>query len=328
MTRKVAILGGSGYTGRELLRLLAHHPHLEVHALMSARPGATPTPPELPVDPVVDPFDADRLAGCDGVFLGTPHGAAAPLARIALDAGCRVVDLSADFRLSDPAVYARTYGAEHPATDLLDGAVYGLSEHARERVAASRLVANPGCYPTSILLPLIPLHRAGLLADDTIVADSKSGASGAGGQPKPRTVFGAVHDNFLAYGVGTHRHTPEIHAHLGSDRVVFVPHLLPVFRGILSTLYLPPAEGVRAAQVRACLAEAYAGEPFVTVFERGMPELDRVQRTNECHIAVADAGDRVVAVSCIDNLVKGAAGQAIQNMNLALDLPETMGLRP
>ena len=327
--KRVAVLGATGYTGKEVLRLLRRHQEIELAHSMTARAGAAPEPPALPVDPVVEALDLARLAGVDGVFLCTPHGAAAELAAHCLGLGCKVVDLSADFRLRDPAVHARTYGHAHPQPALLREAVYGLTEHARERVRHARLVANPGCYPTSVLLPLLPLLRAGLVdLAAGVIADSKSGVSGAGKALSERTHFGNVSDNFLAYAIGTHRHTPEIHQELGTDRLTFVPHLLPVFRGILSTIYLRPAAGRGAADLRACLHEVYAKEPFVKVFASGLPELNRVQLTNECHLAVEAGQERVVVVAAIDNLVKGAAGQALQNMNLMLGLPETMGLLP
>jgi N-acetyl-gamma-glutamyl-phosphate reductase len=326
--KTIAIVGASGYTGRELLALAARHPRLRATVVMTARAGAQPEPPAFPNDPRIDALDLQRLADVDGVFLCTPHGAASEVARAALALGKKVVDLSADFRLRDASAYLRAYGSPHPAPELLQQAVYGLTEHTRERVQQAWLVANPGCYPTSILLPLAPLLAAGLLdRDATIVADAKSGVSGAGKNASARTHFGATHENFLAYGVGVHRHTPEIHLHAGTERIVFVPHLLPVFRGILATIYVRPAAGVDAAVIRGALREAYAGEPFVRVFERGLPELNRVQHTNECHVAVAPAGDLVVLVSAIDNLVKGAAGQALQNLNRMLGLEETAGLR-
>jgi len=331
--KRACILGASGYTGRELARLLQHHPALELDGFMSAREpnqdgtGEKPEPPDLEVDRPVEPLDWKRVERADGVFLCTPHGTSAELARRCLALGKHVVDLSADFRLKDPANYARTYGHAHVAPELLPRAVYGLTERARDAVASARLVANPGCYPTSILLALQPLLAAGLVdVRAPIVCDSKSGTSGAGKTPSARTLFGNVHENFLAYGVGTHRHGPEIRQELGLENVVFTPHLLPVFRGILSTIYVTPNAGVSAASARACLAAAYAGERFVRVFERGLPELNRVQLTNECHIAAADSGPCLVLVSAIDNLVKGASGQALQNMNLMLGLEETAGL--
>ena len=325
--KRVAIVGATGYTGQEVLRLLRAHPAMQVDLVMGSRAGVEPEPPALPFDPIVMPLDLDALQYVDGVFLCTPHGASAELARQCLERGAKVVDLSADFRLKDRNLYERVYGHPHPAPELLAEAVYGLTEHARAAVAQARLCANPGCYPTSILLPLLPLLREGLLdASAPIVADAKSGTSGAGKKPSERTHFGSVHENFLAYGVGTHRHAPEIAQEAGSERIVFVPHLLPVFRGILSTIYVRPRAGVVAKDVLACLDEAYATEPCLRVYGRGLPELNRVQMTNYCDIGVAACGELVVVVSAIDNLVKGAAGQAVQNMNLMLGVHETAGL--
>jgi N-acetyl-gamma-glutamyl-phosphate reductase len=326
--KQVAVVGASGYTGRELLRLCARHPHLRVAAAMTARPGAQPEPPQFPGDPPIAALDLGALRSVEGVFLCTPHGAASEIARAALAAGRKVVDLSADFRLRSPAVYERTYGAPHPAPELLGEAVYGLTEHARGAVARARLCANPGCYPTSILLPLLPLLQHRLLDERApIAADCKSGASGAGKAPGERTHFGNVHENFCAYGVGTHRHLPEIWQQAGTERIAFVPHLLPVFRGMLSTIYVTPAAGASAATLRSCLVEHYAREPFVRVYADGQPELRAVQHGNQCHLAVAACGPLVVITSAIDNLVKGASGQALQNMNLMLGLPETDGLQ-
>jgi N-acetyl-gamma-glutamyl-phosphate reductase len=325
--KSCAIVGASGYTGRELLDLLSRHPRLRATVVMTARAGAAPEPPAFPNDPTIDALDLDRLAAVDGVFLCTPHGAASAIAKAALAHGKMVVDLSADFRLRDPALYERVYHAAHPAPELLAEAVYGLTEHRRAAVAAARLVANPGCYPTSVLLPVLPLRQAGLLDERApIIADSKSGTSGAGKAPSERTHFGAVHENFCAYGVGVHRHAPEIQQEAGTQNLVFTPHLLPTFRGILSTLYLTPNAGVTADAVRECLRARYADEPFVRVYDKGQPELRCVQRTNQCHIAVAASGPLVVVTSAIDNLVKGASGQALQNMNLMLGLPEGDGL--
>lgn len=318
------VVGASGYAGRELCGLVEGHPELELSARMTSRADADPA--RLSAEGL-DALEPGRFGEADVVFLCTPHGAAASAARAALDAGARVVDLSADFRLRDPAVYSATYGEEHPAPELLAEAVYGLTERAREEVSGARLVANPGCYPTSILLPLIPALEAGLIEPGrAIVADSKSGVSGAGKAPTEVTHFGSVHENFRAYGVGTHRHTPEIHQGAGTHEVVFVPHLLPCFRGILSTLYLPPTAGVDATRVRTALQAAYADEPFVRVLEDGVPALADVQRTNRCWMGVAQAGNSVVVVSALDNLVKGAAGQALQNANGMLGLPEATGL--
>ncbi|MBL8863175.1 MAG: N-acetyl-gamma-glutamyl-phosphate reductase [Planctomycetes bacterium] len=325
--KSVAILGASGYTGRELARLLARHPSLRLAGAFSAREGDPGTAPELPGDLAVEPLDWKRIAACDGVFLCTPHAASAALARQVLALGPQVVDLSADFRLPEAALYERVYEHRHPAPELLSEAPYGLTELARAAVRAARLVANPGCYPTATLLALKPLVEAGLVdTSRTIVVDAKSGVSGAGKNPSARTHFGASHENFLAYGVDGHRHAPEIRLHAGAPELVFVPHLLPVFRGILATIYVHPCPGADAASLRACLAERYAGERFVRVFDRGQPELNRVQATNECHVALAQQGPVVVLTSAIDNLGKGASGQALQNMNLMLGLDEAAGL--
>lgn len=319
--KSVAIVGASGYTGRELLRLLERHKHLSAGVVMSSRPeGSSDQGRKL------EPLNAARFADVDGVFLCTPHGMTSALAQAAVQTGRPVVDLSADFRLRDKDAFAAIYEQVHQAPELLAEAVYGLTEHNRTAVSKAKLVANPGCYPTSVLLPLLPLQQHNLLARGaTIIADSKSGVSGAGKQPKDRTHFGNVHDNFLAYGIGTHRHAPEIAQELGQS-IVFTPHLLPTFRGILSTIYVTPPPGVTADAIRSCLCEQYGKEPFVTVYQDGTPELHDVQLSNQCHIAVHDSGPLVVITSAIDNLVKGASGQALQNMNLMLGFAETEGL--
>lgn len=323
--KRACVVGATGYAGRELCGLLARHPYLELTTRMSTRPGAASD-----ARPDLAALDPAALGEFDAVFLCTPHGAAAPLAQAALEGGATVVDLSADFRLRDPALYRATFGVDHPCPNLLDAAVYGLTEHARPALTGARLVANPGCYPTAVLLGLLPLLRAGLV-DDTapIVADAKSGVSGAGKSPSEITHYANVHENFRAYAVGTHRHTPEIQQAAETDRVVFVAHLLPCLRGILATLYLQPADGANAAQMRECLQSTYAGETFVHVASGStpeLPELRAVQHTNHCHLGVAQVGPLVVVVSVIDNLLKGAAGQALQNMNLALGLEESAGL--
>jgi len=327
MAKRVALVGASGYAGRELDRLLGAHPGIEVAARTSARADRTPSPGGHECEPPIEPFDPAVLEGLDGVFLCTPSGVAMELAPLALEAGCRVVDLSADFRFADAARYERAYGAEHAARALCAEAVYGLTEHAREDLRDARLVANPGCYPTAVLLGILPLLEAGLVERSApIVADCKSGVSGAGKAPSERTVYGAVHENACAYAVGQHRHAPEIWEHAGTERIVFVPHLLPAFRGILATLYFTPADGADAGAALGVLLEAYGGEPFVRVLRESLPDLAHVQRTNQCHLAVRAAYGQVVVLAAIDNLVKGAAGQALQNMNLALGLEETAGL--
>ncbi len=333
---RCAVIGATGYVGRELVQLLSQHPAVTLTAVQSARPGATPPPPTHPGEPAIAPYDPAAFAEADAVFLATPHGTSGPLARAALAAGARVIDLSADFRLKRPDIYQATYGEAHAAPELLDSAVYALVEHARAELAGARLAACPGCYPTSVLLPSLPLVQRGALAPGAaLIASSASGVSGAGKEPSATTLYGNVDGNFRAYGVGTHRHRPEIQQELDraaaagqlAPEVVFVPHLLPTFRGILTTLYAEPARGWDAARIRAALAEAYAGEPFVHVHAAGeQPGIADVVRSNRCHIAVAAAGSRVVITSAIDNLVKGAAGQAVQAFNALFGLPETLGL--
>ena len=325
--KRAIVVGSSGYAGRELCGLLVAHPELELSACMTSRSAPQPGGP-LEGQSALDP---ERFGEADVVFLCTPHGKAAHLARMALDAGSAVVDLSADLRLRDPEQYAEVYGVSHPAPELLDQAVYGLTERTRIQLEGARAVANPGCYPTSVLLPVLPLLEADLLAPKApLVADAKSGVSGAGKAPTEVTHFGNVHENFRAYQIGTHRHTPEIAQEAGVDRLVFVPHLLPCLRGILTTLYLTPHPGQSSAESTdgflSCLRAAYAGEPFVKVLDGGTPELKDVLHTNRCHIAVHAAGPLVVVTSALDNLLKGAAGQALQNANLLLGLEETLGL--
>jgi len=327
---RFAVVGATGYAGRELFGLLQRHSAADEVVAMSARAE----PGEAFLDPLgahaVAPFDAARLSetgAFDGVFLCLPHGVGVPAAKAALEGGAAVVDLSADLRFSDPSAYEAAYGAAHPAPELCDAARYGLTEHERDALRGARLVANPGCYPTAALLALLPLTDAGLVPEGSpLVIDAKSGVSGAGRGAKVATLYGSVAESTRAYGVGTHRHTPEIASRLrGGDVVRFVPHLLPMFRGMLATLHLEPAGAADAAAFRACLAERYADEPFVHVVDAA-PETAHVAGTNHCHIAAFDVAGSVVVLSAIDNLVKGAAGQALQNMNLALGLDETEGL--
>lgn len=324
---QAAVVGASGYAGQELCKLLLAHPSIHLHAVHSARPGAGAGAAPIPGAPQQSALETDSFSGLDAVFLCTPHGVATPHVRAALDAGAHVVDLSADLRLKDQARWEAAYGQPHPAPDLLDAAVYGLVERNRESIKGARLVANPGCYPTSVLLPLLPLFEAQQInPTGPIIADAKSGVSGAGKAPSETTLYHNVVENFRAYGVGTHRHAPEIAEHAHCDRIVFVPHLLPCFRGILTTLYLPPAAGVSADSARAVLQAAYADEPLVKVLKSGLPALREVQNSPHCHMGVAFANGSLVVVSVIDNLLKGAASQALQNMNLMLALDEVEGL--
>lgn len=331
---KVGVVGASGYTGFELVRILERHPHVEFSFVTSeTHAGGTldalhPTAPALPLTAL----EETSLSSADVVFLCLPHGVAAPVAIEALAEGCRVIDLSADFRLRDQQVYTQWYGVEHPSPNLLGESVYGLTEFARERLPGARLVANPGCYPTSILLPLHPLFHANLVAGQ-IIADSKSGVSGAGRNPKQHTHFVEVADNFSPYNIGrAHRHLPEIEQELIQWQsealpLIFSPHLLPVPRGILSTIYVPLRKGTTAEHVREVMCTAFEGEPFVTILPSGvMATLAHVNGTNRCVIGLAQADDVLIITSAIDNLIKGAAGQAVQNMNVVLRLPETAGL--
>ncbi len=342
---EVAVYGATGYTGGELAGLLARHPGVRLRWAVSSSSAGRSLADVLPGAPDVPLVAAADAAtdGLDAAFLCLPHGAAAETALRLLADGVRVIDLSADFRLPDPDAYAAWYDRPHPAPDRLASAVYGLTEHARAALPGADLVANPGCYPTSILLPLVPLVRAGAVASGTVVvADSKSGVSGAGRAPTLHTSFVEVADNFQAYKVGrSHRHLPEIEAHLGrlvapqagaAPAIVFTPHLLPVPRGILSTIYLPLATGWDAAAARTALRDAYDGEPFVRILPAGaQAQLAHVVRTNRCVVSVESCQPpgglaMLVVTSAIDNLVKGAAGQAVQNFNAVFGLPETTGL--
>lgn len=339
MKRTVAVLGATGYTGQEVCRLLARHPSLDLVYASRGRAGQPGEPAEREGLPAVEPLELDRLRGVDGAFVCAPHGAAALLDEAALDRGCRVVDLSADFRLHSEIVHRDTYGPLDDDPDvatrleaLRSDAVYGLTEHARKDVAGAHLIANPGCYPTAVALPLLPLIREGLLdLGRDLIADCKSGLSGAGKVASSKTHFGNVHENFSAYGIGNHRHQPEMRQTLGTDSLLFVPHLLPVFRGILATLWVGLRGNATIEQVNECLHRHYDAEPFVKVRDDRAPTLRDTHLTNRCEIHATHCetgnGGRVVLVSAIDNLVKGAAGQAIQNMNLALGLPETDGLQ-
>jgi N-acetyl-gamma-glutamyl-phosphate reductase len=330
----VAVLGATGYAGVELLRLLARHPGVEIAFLSSEQYRDRQAADVYPflagiVDAPLRAPDPDAVAAAAEIVLAAlPHGASAPLVRDLLARGRRVLDLSADFRLRDAAVYARWYG-EHPAPALLDEAVYGLPELYRERLAAARLIAVPGCYPTGALLGLAPLARAGLL-QEPVVIDAKSGTTGAGRAAKVEQLFAEVNENFRPYGIGVHRHGPEIDQELYAAGAragsLFVPHMLPVSRGLLSTMYVRTAAVPPLARL---FHDAYDAEPFVVLRDDGPPpELRDVRGTNRCAIGWrwhAETGQAVI-VTAIDNLGKGAAGQAVQCLNVILGLPETTGL--
>jgi N-acetyl-gamma-glutamyl-phosphate reductase len=336
MTIPVAILGATGYTGAELIRLLDNHPVFEVVHL-----GAHSQAGKLAADVLpgcAGATGAKSLAAADAdlpdevelVFTALPHGAAANKVQQALDAGKKVVDLSADFRHQTAATYKAAYGIDHPCAELFAEAVFGLTEFARHKVAGARLVANPGCYPTSTLLPLVPLLKAGLVEADNIIIDSKSGTSGAGRSAKTDLLYCEINESVKAYGLPRHRHVWEMEewAEGFSGEAVqirFVPHILPMTRGMLTTLHL---SGKSVESWHSILSTAFADETFVQVLPEGrLPSTAAVKGSNRCDIGIAVLGEQqAVIVSCIDNLIKGAAGQAVQNANLMFGLDETLGL--
>ncbi len=332
---KAGIFGATGYTGYELVKILQRHPQVDVAFATSqsfAGQHLSDVYPQAPHLPLVLGEDAP-LDAVDVVFLCLPHAAAAETAVTALAAGVTVIDLSADFRLKDADTYANWYDKTHPAPHLLADAIYGLTEFAREQLPGAKLVATPGCYPTSILLPLRPLLTSNLSITGPIIADSKSGTSGAGRTPKPGTHFIQVQNNFSPYKIGrSHRHLPEIEQVMGwfredAPELIFSPHLLPVERGILSTIYVNFSEPVTLNDVRPYFTKLYANEPFVCLLPDGeLATLAHVTHSNRCVIGLTMAGDTLVITSAIDNLVKGAAGQAVQNMNVVFRIEETLGL--
>ena len=334
---KVAIVGGTGYTGVELLRLLLQHPRAELAVITSRGEAGRPVSSLFPslagrLDLAFSDVDVRTLATCDVVFFATPNGVAMQQVPTLLDAGARVIDLAADFRLRDPVVWERWYGVPHTCPQLLEEAVYGLPELNRERIARGRLIANPGCYPTAVTLGFLPLLEAGLVDTGDLIADCKSGVSGAGRHVRADLAFCEANENFKAYAVFAHRHQPEIAQTLATvaagSRVdlTFVPHLLPLNRGIHATLY---ARRVSATvDLQEVYESRYQEEPFVRVLPAGShPQTSEVRAGNDCAISVHADGNRVVVLSVIDNLVKGAAGQAIQNMNLMFGFDEALGLR-
>ena len=330
-TTRVAVAGATGFTGQELLRILARHPSAHVTRATSSgatsRSGAPRTLPALAKlwDGAITPLDADALPReADVVFLALPDLAAAELAPMLVERGVRVIDLSGAFRLRNDAARARWYPETH---GLPAGVAYGLTEHTRNAVRSARLVANPGCYPTSALLALLPLKAAGLLvAGADVIIDAKSGVSGAGKTPSERTHFSEVHGSLSAYGVFGHRHGAEIEQEMGGD-VTFTPHLVPLDRGILSTIYVRVPPGTTEEQLGDAYRRAYADATFVRLTGAALPEIKHVAHTNFCDVGwrVHPSG-RAVLVSVLDNLLKGASGQAVQNMNVMLGLDERSGL--
>jgi N-acetyl-gamma-glutamyl-phosphate reductase len=335
-TIDVGIVGGTGYTGVELLRLLAQHPNARLRVITSRTEAGTPVADMFPnlrgrvtLDFAMP--SATTLAGCDVVFFATPNGVAMGEARALLDAGVRVIDIAADFRLRDVAQWEKWYGMKHACPELVAEAVYGLPEVNRERIRAARLIANPGCYPTAVQLGFLPLLEAGIIDTQHLIADAKSGVSGAGRRAEVHTLLAEASDNFKAYGIPGHRHQPEIVQGLAQFagvpvELVFVPHLTPMIRGIHATLY---ARLTAPADLQSLFEQRYRSEAFVDVMPSGShPDTRSVRGANVCRIAVhrPQEGDIVVVLSVIDNLVKGAAGQAVQNMNIMFGLPEGAGL--
>jgi len=333
---KVGIVGGTGYTGVELLRLLVQHSHAELTAITSRKEAGMSVADMFPSlrgrialkfsDPSSSPLES-----CDVVFFATPNGIAMNEATRLIDAGARVIDLAADFRIQDVATWEKWYGMTHASPKLVSEAVYGLPEMHREKIRKARIVANPGCYPTAVQLGFLPLVEAGVVNADHLIADVKSGASGAGRKAEVHTLFSEAADNFKAYGVFGHRHLPEVRQGLAfaAKREVgltFVPHLTPMIRGIHATLY---AQLTKDVDLQALYEQRYKDEPFVDVMPSGShPETRSVRASNVCRIAVhrPQGGNTAVILAVEDNLVKGAAGQAVQNMNIMFDIPETTGL--
>ncbi|MGE4537126.1 MAG: N-acetyl-gamma-glutamyl-phosphate reductase [Desulfovibrio sp.] len=342
-TIPVGLVGVTGYTGMELARLLAVHPVLRLTRATSRAEAGKPLRALYPFlqgfeagdVSITEPDAADLAASCKLVFLAVPHGAAMDYAAELLDAGLSVVDLSADFRLADADVYASWYGLPHRHPALLPDAVYGLPELYAPRIKKAKLVANPGCYPTSVILGLAPALSAGLIETNGIVADSKSGASGAGRKAAVGTLFCEVHDSFRAYNLGKHRHTPEIEQELGKlagadITVSFNPHLLPIDRGILSTIYTRLAKAATLEGIHARYDKFYAEKPWVRVLPLGkLPETRYVRGTMFCDIGLVldPRTNRLIVVSAIDNLCRGASGQAVACANLMSGLPADAGLR-
>ncbi|MFM9889100.1 MAG: N-acetyl-gamma-glutamyl-phosphate reductase [Rickettsiales bacterium] len=340
MTQSIStvILGASGYTGAELLRLLRGHPAFNIVALTGDSQAGKPIEHVYPhlrgqnLPTLVKHTEVD-FTDVQLVFCCLPHGTTQEIIA-GLPAHVRIVDLSADFRLHDVAEYAAWYGHEHRAPQLQNDAVYGLTELNRERIKASRLVANPGCYPTSVLLPLVPLTHAKLIDPTCLFIDSQSGVSGAGRSVKQELLFTELEGGVSAYGIGHHRHMAEMEQELRAASgvadltVSFTPHLVPITRGMLSTIHVRLSEGVSADDARAHLTQRFANEPFVTVLTTGAASTHQVRGTNQCVMSahVGRTARELILVSVIDNLVKGASGQALQNANLMFGLPETTNL--
>lgn len=334
---RVGVVGGTGYTGVELLRILANHPEAEIVVITSRAEQGVRVDELYPnlrghYDLQFSLPDVDLLADCDVVFFATPHNVAMNMVSELFARDVKIIDLSADFRLRDAELWSQWYGEEHACPEILSEAVYGLPEYNRQAIAKARLVACPGCYPTSVQLGLLPLLEKGLVDVERLIANSASGVSGAGRQAKVDNLLAEVSDSFKAYSVAGHRHLPEIEQGLAdiagkAVSLTFVPHLLPIIRGIHSTLYARLLDD--GVDLQSLFEKRYANEPFVDVLPEGLyPQTRMVKGANHCRISVSRPQDRdtVVVMSVIDNLVKGASGQAVQNMNIMLGIDETLGL--
>ncbi len=335
---RVGIVGVTGYTAIESIRWLLNHPQAQITAATSRQgdgSSVSDVHPELEdrLDVTVADLKPEQIAAkCDVAFCCLPHGASAHYVMELLAAGCKVIDLSADYRLNDKDLYEKWYGEIHPDPSRLLSTPYGLPELFEEQLQGKDLIANPGCYPTSAILPLSPIIKEGLIEVDSILVDSKSGVSGAGRTPKLTNLYAEVNESVSAYSVGSHRHQPEIvniiQRYTGvKPNVIFTPHLMPMERGIFSTIYVRPKPGVTANQIRECLCTVYNHKPFVRVVSK-LPATRFVTRTNFCDIAVRENDGWIILLSTIDNLVKGAAGAAVQNMNCMFGLDQRLGLLP
>ncbi len=335
---KVGIVGGTGYTGAELLRLLVNHPQVEITQITSRGEDGARVADLFPslrgyLDLEFCAPDPASLGACDAVFFATPHGVAQAMAPTILEGGARVIDLSADFRIRDAALWERWYRQPHGSPELLPQSVYGLPELHREKIRGAQLVACPGCYPTSVLLGFLPLLEKGLVDTADLIANAASGVSGAGRQASIDNLLAEVSDSFKAYGATGHRHLPEIRQGLadlagGAVGLTFVPHLLPIIRGIHATLYATLLD--TGVDLQDLYERRYRSEPFVDVLPAGThPQTRSVRGSNMCRLSVVrpQAGNKVVVMSVIDNLVKGASGQAVQNLNIMFGFPESSGLQ-
>ena len=341
MKTRVGIIGATGYTGLELLRFLIHHPEIEITALTSQKYAGVEIGQVFPalmnyLQTKCEELSVERVSDkTDFVFTAVPHKTAMETVPLFYRQGKRVVDLSADFRFKDAGVYEKWY-QKHTAPDLLPESIYGLPELHRDKIRGARIVGNPGCYPTGALIGLIPLVKKGLISLEDIIVDSKSGVSGAGRDVVLESLFCEINEGIKAYKIFAHRHTPEIEQELSQMakkeiKVTFVPHLIPMDRGILSTLYVHLMKKMKTEELLKTFQDYYKGEPFIRIYPNGkLPNTKDVRGSNFCDIGltVSEADGRAVIVTAIDNLVKGASGEAIQNMNIMLGYPETMGLLP